>query len=136
MAYQDNYALAKFGIDEIYIHEGFTYSLLEKLYQRAVFSLDAEDNIVQKYVSLDIVLIFRKAPTPSLIYRFLKFLDQDKNRENFIKSNTLINEEDLFSAIKSKNFVLVTHRNLVKETYSPCLKWEWKKRYHPQVNRL
>lgn len=121
MSSQDNYALAKFGIDEIYIHEGFTYSLLEKLHQRAMFSIDAEDSIVQKYVSLDIVLIFRNpAPTPSLIYHFLKFLDQDKNRENFIKTNTLINEEELFSAIKSKNFVLVTHRNLVKETYSPA----------------
>lgn len=123
MSFQDNYALAKFGIDEIYIHEGLTYSLLEKLHQRAMFSLDGEDNIVQKHVSLDIVLIFRnltQTPTPSLIYRFLKFLDQDKNRENFIKSNTLINEEELFSAIKSKTFVLVTHRNLVKETYSPA----------------
>lgn len=121
MSSQDNYALAKFGIDEIYIHEGLTYSLLEKLHQRAVFSLDAEDNIVQKYVSLDIVLIFRNlTPTPSLIYHFLNFLDQDMNRENFIKSNTLINEEELFPAIKSKNFVLVTHRNLVKETYSPA----------------
>ena len=119
MSFQDNYALAKFGIDEIYIHEGLTYNLLEKLHQRAVFSLDAEDNIVQKYVSLDMVLIFRSLdPTPSLIYRFLKFLDQDRNKENFIKSNTLINEEELFSAIKSKNFVLVTHRNLVKETYT------------------
>ena len=121
MSSQDNYALAKFGIDEIYIHKGLTYSLLEKLHQRAMLSLDAEDNIVQKYVSLDIVLIFRNlTPTSNLIYRFLKFLDQDKNRENFIKSNTLINEEELFSAIKSKNFVLVTHRNLVKKTYNPA----------------
>lgn len=120
MSSQDNYAHAKFGIDEIYIHEGLSYSLLEKLHQRAVFSLDAEDPIIQKYVSHDIVLIFRNlAPSQSLIYRFLKFLDQDKNRENFIKFNTLINEEELFSAIKSKKFVLVTHRNLVKETYTP-----------------
>ena len=121
MSSQDNYALAKFGIDEIYIHEGLPFPLLEKLHQRAAFSLDAENSIIEKYVSHDIVLIFRNlAPTPSLIYQFLKFLDQDKNRENFIKSNTLINEEELFSAIKSKNFVLVTHRNLVKETYSPA----------------
>ena len=120
MSSQDNYAHAKFGIDEIYIHEELSYSLLGKLHQRAVFSLDAEDPIIQKYVSHDIVLIFRRlVPSQSLIYRFLKFLDQDKNRENFIKSNTLINEEELFSAIKSKNFVLVTHRNLVKETYTP-----------------
>jgi hypothetical protein len=120
MSIQDNYAHAKFGIDEIYIHAGLSSSLLEKLHQRAVFSLDAEDPIIQKCVSHDIVLIFRNLiPTQSLIYRFLKFLDQDKDRENFIKSNTLINEEELFSAIKSKNFVLVTHRNLIKETYSP-----------------
>ena len=117
MSSQDNYAHAKFGIDEIYIHEGLSYNLLEKLHQRAVFSLDAEDSIIQKYVSHDIVLIFRNlAPSISLIYRFLKFLNQDKNREDFIKSNTLINAEEFFSAIKSKNFVLVTHRNLVKET--------------------
>jgi hypothetical protein len=121
MSSQDSYALAKFGIDEIYIHEGLSPSLLEKLHQRAVFSLDGEDNIVQKYVSLDMVLIFRnQTPTPSLIYQFLKFLDKDVNREDFIESNTLINEEELFSAIKSKDFVLVTHRNLVKETYSPA----------------
>jgi hypothetical protein len=120
MSYQDHYTLATFGIDEIYIHERIPYSLLEKLHQRAAFSLDADDLIIQKYVSHDMVLIFHNlAPTQSLIYRFLKFLDQDKNRENFIKSNTLINEEELFSAIKSKNFVLVTHRNLVKETYTP-----------------
>ena len=119
MSSQDNYAHAKFGIDEIYIHEGLSYSLLEKLHQRAVFSLDAEDPIIQKYVSHDIVLIFHNlSPTPSLVYRFLKFLHQDKNKENFIKSNTLINEEEFFSAIKSKNFVLVTQRNLVKETYA------------------
>lgn len=120
MSSQNHYALAKFGIDEIYIHEGFTYSLLEKLHQRAVFSLDAEDNSVQKYASHDMILIFHnRTPNQSLICRFLKFLDQDENRENFIKSNTLINEEELFSAIKSKNFVLVTHRALVKETHTP-----------------
>jgi len=120
MSSQDNYVQAKFGIDEIYIHEGLSDDLLEKLHQRAVFSLDAEDSIIQKHVSHDTVLIFHKVvPSQSLIYRFVKFLDQDKNRENFIKSNTLINEEELFSAIKHKNFVLITHRNLVKETYTP-----------------
>ena len=64
-----------------------------------------------------ILIFYNQAPSQNLIYRFLKFLDQDKNKESFIKSNTLLNEEELFSAIKSKNFVLVTHRNLVKETY-------------------
>jgi len=120
MSSQDNYAHAKFGIDEIYIHEGLSPSLLEKLHRRAMFSLDADDPIIQKYVSNDMILIFHnQTPTHSLIYRFLKFLDQDKNREHFIKSNTLINEEELFSAIKSKDYVLVTHRTLVKETYTP-----------------
>lgn len=120
---ENNYAHAKFGIDEIYFHEGLTNCLLEKLYQRALFSLDAEDNIIQKFVSHDIILIFNKQiPTPSLIYRFLKFLDQDVKKENFIKSNTLLNEDELFSAIKSKKFILVTHRILLKETYCPTEK--------------
>lgn len=120
MSSQDNYANAKFGIDEIYIHGGLPSNLLEKIHQRAVFSLDAEDNIVQKYASHDMILIFHKqVPSPSLIYRFLKFLNQDVNKENFIESNTLMNEEELFSAIKSKTFVLVTPRTLAKETYSP-----------------
>jgi hypothetical protein len=121
MSSQDNYAHAQFGIDEIYIHEGFNYSLLEKLHQRAVFSLDAEDNIVQKYASHDMILIFHKqVPSQSLIYRFLKFFDQNVDKENFIKSNTLLNEEELFSTIKSKKFVLVTHRILLKKTYIPA----------------
>ena len=121
MTPHDDYAFAKFGIDEIYIHEGFPYSLLEKLHQRAVFSLDAEHTIVQKYASHDMILIFHhRAPNQSLIYRFLEFLDRDTHKENFIKSNTLINEEELFSAIKSKKFVLVTHRILLKEIYSPA----------------
>lgn len=118
MPLHDDYAHAKFGIDEIYFHEGFKRDLLEKLYQRAVFSLDSEDNIVQKYASHDIILIFHKQvpSSPSLIYRFLQSLNQEVDKENFIKANTLLNEEELFSAIKSKQFVLVTHRILLKET--------------------
>lgn len=120
MLSQDNYAQAKFGFDEIYIHEGFTLGLLEQLQQRALFSLDAEDTIVQKYAAHDMILIFHtRTPNRSLIYRFLEFLNQDKEKENFIQSNTLFNEEELFQAIKSKKFVLVTHRILLKETYSP-----------------
>ena len=120
MSFYDNYALAKFGIDEIYVHKGLSDNLLEKLYQRAVFCLDAEESVIQKYVSHDIVLIFyNQVPSQGVIYRFLKFLDQDRNKEDFIKSNTLINEDELFSAIKSKKFVLVTHKTLVKETYIP-----------------
>lgn len=112
--------IAKFGIDEIYIHDGLSHNLLEKLHQRAAFSLDAEDNIIQKYAAHDMVLIFhKKVPSPSLIYRFLKSLDQDTDKENFIKSNTLLNEEELFSSIKSMQFVLVTNKTLIKETYNP-----------------
>lgn len=123
MATQDNYAHAKFGIDEIYIHEGFPNSWLEKIHQRAAFCLDAENNIVQKLVTHDMILIFYKqVPTASKIYQFLKFLDQDVNKKSFIKSNTLCNEEEMeevFSAIKSKKYVLVTHRMLLKDTF--CL---------------
>jgi len=120
MPFQDNYALAKFGIDEIYIHEGLSQSLIDKLYQRSLFSLDAEDAVIKKYASHDMVLIFNKtSPNRSLIHRFFKFIDEDKNKDDFIKSNLLINEEELFSAIKSKKFVLVTYGILVKETYSP-----------------
>jgi hypothetical protein len=116
MSFQENYALAKFGIDEIYIIKDLSPNLLEKLYQRATLSLDAEDPIVLRHVSHDMVLIFyKRVPSQSFIYRFLQFVDQLKEKDDFIKSNTLINEEELFSAIKLKNYVLVTHRILVKE---------------------
>lgn len=112
--------LAKFGIDEIYFHEGLSPILLEKLYQRAVFSLDGEDNLAQKYASHDMILIFHhRVQSQNLIYRFLNSLDQDIDKANFIKSNTLLNEEELYSAIKSKKFVLVTHKILLKDTYTP-----------------
>lgn len=120
---QDNYAHVKFGIDEVYIHEGFPYNLLEKLHQRAILSLDAEDDIVLKHASHDMILIFHnRVPNQNLIYRFLEFFDKNVDKANYIKSNTLINEEELFMAIKSKKFILVTHRILLKETYSPTLK--------------
>jgi hypothetical protein len=120
MSSQDNYVHSKFGIDEIYIHQGFTSNLLEKLHRRAVFSLDAEDNVVQKHVSHDMILIFHKqVSNQSLIYRFLSFLHQYADKENFIKSNTLLNEDELFLSLKSKKFVLVTHKILLKETYHP-----------------
>jgi hypothetical protein len=122
MSTQDNYMLAKFGIDEIYFHENLAHNLLEKLQQRAVLSLDAEDNIVQKHVSHDMILIFYKqVPSQNLIYRFLKHLDQDVKKTNFIESNTLLNEEEFYSATKSKTFVLVTHRMLYKGVYHPTL---------------
>jgi|GEM_PF-2274677 len=122
MSYQDNHVLKKFGIDEIYIHDGLSYDLLQKLYQRALFSLDAEDPNILKHVSHDMILIFHHViPSQSTIFRFLKFLSQDLNKENFIKSNTLINEDELYSAIKSKQFILVTQRTLIKENYTPLL---------------
>ena len=108
MTLQEDYICCKFGIDEIYIHEGLSLSLLEKLSQRAVLCMNGEDPIVKKYASHDMVLIFRHIPNQSLIYRFLKFLDQDSNKEEFIECNTLLNEEELFLPIKSKNFVLIT----------------------------
>lgn len=120
--YPENYLLEKFGISEIYFHKGFTSNLLEKLFRQSEYSLDGEDNIALKYASHDIIFIFNKqVQSSSIIYRFLKALDQDKNRESFIESNTLINEDELFLAIKSKSFVLVTSKVLVKETYDPLL---------------
>ena len=117
-----SYIHAKFGLDEIYFHEGFTTNLLEKLHTRAAFSLDAEDNVVQKYATHDMVLIsYNQTINASLIYRFLKFLSQDASKEIFIESNTLINEEELFSSIKSKKFVLVSCKIILKDTYVPSL---------------
>lgn len=104
-------SLAKFGIDEIYIHNGLTQALLEKLNQRTALCLDGEDAIVRKHVAHDMVLIFHnRVPSPSVIYRFLEFLDQAGDKEDFIRSNTLLNEDELFSAIKSAKFVLVSKR--------------------------
>lgn len=105
----------RFGIDEVYFYENFPYDLLEKLNQRSEFSLDGEDKIVLKHVAHDMILIFyKRVPSPSVIYRFLEFLDTQRDKKDFIKSNTLLNEEELFSAIKSKKYVLVTHRILVE----------------------
>jgi hypothetical protein len=119
----DEFPQTKFGIDEVYIHEGFPDDLLEKLQQRAVISLDSEDTVVLNNVSHDMILIFRKrVASQNIIYRFLEYLHQYSDKENFIRSNTLLNEEELFSAIKLKNFVLVTHRILPKEACSPPLK--------------
>lgn len=120
--YPENYLLEKFGISEIYFHKGFTSTLLEKLFRQSEYTLDGEDNIALKYASHDIIFIFHKQiQSSSIIYRFLKALDLDKNKGDFIESNTLINEKELFDAIKSKSFVLVTPRVLVKETYDPTL---------------
>lgn len=120
MSPQDNDAHTQFGIDEIYFHAGFAPHLLEKLQQRAMLSLDAEDTIVLKNVSCDMILIFHKqVSSHTRIYGFLKFLRQYANKEAFIEANTLLNEEELFAAIKSKNFVLVTPRMLAHGTHRP-----------------
>jgi hypothetical protein len=113
--------LAKFGIDEIYIHPNLPSDLLEKLNQRAVLSLDGEDTIVQKHASHDMVLVFNKLlkPTGGNLYRFLKFLKEFPDQQSFIKDNTLINEAELFLAIKNKDYVLVTPRTLQKNVYTP-----------------
>lgn len=106
-------AQAKFGIDELYIHAGFSRDLLDKLHQRAAYSLDGDDAVISKYASHDMVLIFYKAvPAPGMLYRFLKFVDQDPKREDFIESNLLIDDEELYPAIKLKTYVLITPKRL------------------------
>ena len=120
MSYQNNYINEKFDIAEVYIHEGFTQLLLEKLYQRAAFTLDGEDNVIQKHATHDMILTFNnQLPSPSRIYQFLKFLDQNvKSKDNFIQSN-LCEEKELFPSILSKNFILITNRILLKTVYQP-----------------
>lgn len=121
--YPENYLLEKFGISEIYFHPDFADNLLEKLFRQSEYTLDGEDNIALKYASHDIIFIFNKqVQSSSIIYRFLKALDQDKKRDNFIESNTLLNENELLAALKLKNYVLVTRKVLVKETYDPLAK--------------
>lgn len=117
----ESYAQAKFGIDEVYLHEGLSHDLLQKLYQRAEYSLDGDDNIVKTHAGLDMILVFHKqVPSESMIRRFVKFLDQDPKKKEFIKSNTLLNVDELFAAIKDQSFVLVTPKSLVKATHCPC----------------
>lgn len=107
------YLLQRFGIDEIYIHKGLEPHLLEKLYQRAELSLMGEDSIVKRHALHDFVLVFyKKIPSPNLIYRFLEYLNQYPDKENFIHSNTLLNTEELFAVLKIKKFALVTPRKL------------------------
>lgn len=101
------------GIDEVYLHEALDLHLLKKLQQRAEITLDSTDNIVLKYVTHDIILIcHHHTPNQTLIYRFLKLLHQNPKKEEFLKSHTLLNEDEVFEAIKSKTFVLVTPRDI------------------------
>lgn len=108
----DTFAHTQFGIDEVYFHKGLDYNLLKKLQQRSGNTLDATDNIVQKHVTHDMVLIFyKRLPSNSFIYKYLKLI-HEKLKQPYIESHTLLNEDELLDAIKSQNFVLVTHRNL------------------------
>ncbi len=110
-----DYEHTQFGIDEIYFHKGLDYNLLKKLQQRAGITLDSTDNIILKYAAYDIILIFyNRLPSQSLIYKFLKFLHQNPRKETYVTSHTLLNEEEMFGAIKSKTFALVTHRDISK----------------------
>jgi hypothetical protein len=103
----------QFGIDEIYFHKGLDYALLKKLQQRACITLDSTDNIILKYATYDSILIFySQFPSPSLIYKFLKFLHQNPQKEIYVTSNTLLNEDEMFDVIKSKTFALVTYRDI------------------------
>lgn len=114
LAYHE--AHTQFGIDEIYIHPGLDYNLLRKLYQRAEMTLDATDSVISKYAPKDMVLIFHKrVTTASYIYKFLKFLDQSPVREKYLEAHTLINEDELFEAIKSRTFALVTAKDVSTE---------------------
>lgn len=109
-------AHTQFGIDEIYIHNELDDNLLKKLQQRAELTLDGSDDFILRNVSKDIILIFHKrVQEQHLIYKFIKFLHQTPHKDNYIESHTLLNEEDLFSAIKSKTFVLITHKDLTSE---------------------
>ena len=116
MLTQDTYreAHAQFGIDEVYIHDELDYVLLKKLRQRAELTLDSTNTIVKNNVSYDMLFIFHKrVSNTSLIYRFLEFLRKNPSKEqDFKKLYTLLNEEELFGAIKEKKFVLVTSRDV------------------------
>ena len=119
MSFQDNYVNSKFDIAEVFIHEGFTQILLERLYHRAAMSLDGEDNVIQQYASHDMIIIFNnQLPSPSRIYQFLKFLNKDVNQKNFIHSN-LCDEKELFPSILTKNFILITRKILLKAVHKP-----------------
>lgn len=116
MLTQDTYKEAhlQFGIDEVYIHAGLDFNILKKLQQRAEFTFDTNDTIVQKNVGCDMVFIFHKRmPSKNFIYRFLEFLKNHPSQElDFKRLYTLLNEEELFEAIKTKKFVLVSYRDI------------------------
>jgi hypothetical protein len=86
---------------------------LKKLQQRAAVTLDSTDAIAAKHCVNDMILMYdRSQVNQRMIYGFLKFLSQMANKNEFVTSHTLLNDEELFDAIKSKTFALVTHRDI------------------------
>ncbi len=109
--YNDDHT--RYGIDEIYLHDGLELNQLQKLHQRAELTLDGTDNVISKNVECDMILIFyKKLPSASSIYRFLEYLKANPAKNlDFKKLHLLINADELFEAIKVKKFVLLTkHR--------------------------
>lgn len=116
MLIQDCYqeAHVQFGIDEVYIIEGLDKSVLKKLQQRADYTLDSTDTVVKNNASYDMIFIFHKrVANTSFLYRFLEFLQKNPSKEkDFKKLYELINPEEIFEAVKSKKYVLVSIRDL------------------------
>lgn len=116
MLIQDSYkeAHVPFGIDEVYVHDGLDLVLLKKLQQRSEFTLDENSSIVRDCVSYDLIFIFyKRVPSASVIYRFLKFLKENPEKEkDFRKLHQLVNEEELLEAVKTQKYVLVSPKNL------------------------
>lgn len=111
-SYSDDHE--RFGIDEVYIHKKLELSLLKKLQQRAERTLDSSDTIIKKNLPYDMIAMSRKGvPNQNMMYRFLEFLKSNPQKErDFQKYHTLLNEEELFDAIKSEKFLLLTTRDL------------------------
>lgn len=113
--YQD--AHVAYGIDEVYLQNPFDLNLLKKLQRRAEITLDGSDPVVLKNVKYDLILVFhKKVQTRNMIYKYLKFLQDNPAKDaDFYKSHLLLNEDELFEAIKLKKFVLVTLTDLTTE---------------------
>ncbi|MEC7839761.1 MAG: hypothetical protein VX777_06960 [Chlamydiota bacterium] len=116
MLMQDSYqdAHVQFGIDEVYIIEGIDLSILNKLQLRAEETLDSNDTIVKNNALYDMIFIFHKrVASASALYRFLEFLKKNPSKEkDFKKFYELINPEEIFEAVKSKKYVLISSRDL------------------------
>jgi hypothetical protein len=97
-----------YGIDEVYLHKSLDLSLLEKLQQRASLTLDGSSSLIRKYAAYDMVLISYRPPNRDMIIKFLKHLSQSPHKEQYYESNVLLNPDDLFDAVKTRSFTLVT----------------------------